>query len=191
MALKLVTPQTAPLVSLAEAKKQLNILHNDDDDYITALVATAEEHIGGVSGWTGRALVNSTWEYSLDSFPAYQLQLPKPPLISIEAIEYVDVDGVTQSLAGYRSFGVNDTNQCGYALPAYDGEWPGTRDNDPEAVRVTFKAGYATAPTPIKHAVLLMVSDWFENREDSSEIKLEQIPHSAEALLMPFRFWSV
>lgn len=178
-----------PLVSLAEVKRHCRATDFDDDDaYLASLVAVAQAHIEGPGGWLGRAFGEQEWELRLDAFPSNDIRLPLPPLQSVDEIEYVDADGITQTLASFREFGVGSLNGGGFILPAYDETWPITRD-EPEAVRITFTAGYSAVPTQVKHAILLLVGEWYENREDAGSLKLNEIPTCASALLMPLRFW--
>lgn len=192
--LKLVTPPATPVVSLADAKRHLRVLHDDDDGYIEALVETAIGLIDGADGWLGRALGEQTWEYSLDRFPcpdansrAGRLLIPLAPLVAVDAVEYTGSDGADATITGFRLFGVGST-QPGYILPATGNSWPSTVC-EPEVVRITFKAGYESLPAGIKHAILLMVGHWYENREAVTEAKLSDLPMAVEALLMPHRNW--
>lgn len=189
MALNLLSA-SAPLVTLAEAKKHVRAEDfTDDDAYLTSLIAVAQAHIEGPEGWLGRSFGQQTWEYSIDCFPASgQIFLPIPPLQSVDAIEYTDVNGATQTVASFREFGTASRSGAGFVMPAYGAAWPATRD-EPEAVRVSFTAGYSSVPAQVKHAILLLVGEWYENREDAGSLKLEEIPTCASALLMPLRFW--
>ena len=197
--LKLVTPPDDPVVSLADAKAHLRVFHDDDNAYIEALVAAAVGNLDGADGWLGRALAPQTWQFSVDRFPyrvdlrTGRLAIPLAPLISVDAVEYMATDGTTGALTGYRVFGVG-SKQPGYIMPAVDTSWPSTKC-EPEAVTVTFTAGYAESggeaavPSGIKHAILLMVGHWFENREDVGDTKIAKIPMASEYLLMPHRNW--
>ncbi|MGQ3293671.1 MAG: head-tail connector protein, partial [Shinella sp.] len=192
--LKLVTPAAAPVVSLADAKRHLRVLHDDDDGYIEALVETAIGLIDGADGWLGRALGEQTWEYSLDRFPCSdvygrtgRINIPLAPLISVDTVEYTGSDGVDAVITGFRPFGIGST-QPGYILPAIGNSWPSTIC-EPEVVRIAFKAGYEDLPVGIKHAILLMIGHWYENREDISDGKLVELPLASKALLMPHRNW--
>lgn len=191
MALKLVTAATAPLVTLVEAKRHVHAEDfTDDDSYLEALIATATAHIDAPSGWLGRAIGESVWELRLDCFPCGSITLPLPPLVSVDSVKYVDVDGIEQTYTDARYFGIGAAIRHGSVLYAHNGEWPDTRDDEPEAVRITFTAGYSETPKPIKHAILLMVGDWYRNREDAAEIKLAEMPRGVDALLRPFQVWS-
>lgn len=190
MALKLVTAASAPLVSLEEAKKHLNVFHDDDDDYIEALVATATEHIDGAEGWLGRAFGQQSWELSLDCFPCKEVHLPLPPLREVTEVAYTKDDGTPGVVAGFRKFGVGLAGGQGFILPAFGERWPVTR-REPEAVRVKFTAGYDTIPSSVGHAIKLLIGTWYESREDASAISLSEMPKGVDALLMPLRFWPV
>ncbi|TIL38530.1 head-tail connector protein [Mesorhizobium sp.] len=190
MALKLVTAATAPLVTLAEAKRHVHAADFiDDDAYLEALVATATAHIDGASGWLGRAIGSSVWQLRLDCFPCERINIPLPPLQDVTELAYTATDGTSQTITDFREFGVGSANNQGFVLPAYDEDWPDTRDDQPEAVRITFTAGYATIPVQVKHAILLLIGDWYRNRENASEIKLNEMPRGVDALLYPLRFW--
>jgi uncharacterized phiE125 gp8 family phage protein len=53
-------------------------------------------------------------------------------------------------------------------------------------VRVEFQAGYASqsvVPEDIKHAVALLVSHWYTNREPTATGNARQLDHSLQALI--------
>jgi uncharacterized phiE125 gp8 family phage protein len=202
MALKLLSAASPP-VTAAEIKRHVRAADfNDDDDYLTALVAVAQAHIDGADGWLGRAVGEQQWELRLDRFPCAaavgrdlvwhphrdRVYIPLPPLQSVDTVKYVDINGTVQSITDFREFGVGSTTGCGFVLPAFNTNWPETRC-EPEAVRITFTAGYEAVPVEVKHAIMLMVGTWYESREDAAEIKLSEMPRGVDALLIPLRFW--
>ncbi len=191
MALTLVTAATAPLVSLVEAKRHCRVDHDDDDTYLESLVEVVSDNIDGADGWLGRSVRQATWKLSLPCFPMHEIRLPLPPLREVTSITYLDEDGASQTYTTFREFGVAARHAQGIVLPAYDEDWPDTRDDTPEAVSVTFEAGYEAVPTPIKQGALLIIGHLYEHREEVSEIKMEQMPFAAAALLMPYRSWAV
>lgn len=187
MALTLVTAAAAPIITLAEAKRHCRVDHDDDDAYIEGLVATVADNIGGVDGWLGRSLGVATWEYRLDAFPDGKITLPLPPLADVSEVEYVDTDGATQTVADFRKFGVGSVKSAGFVTPAYNTDWPATRD-EPEVVRITFTAGYAALPPAIKHGALLILAHLYNHRA-AVGVKMDELPMGADALLLPHRFW--
>jgi len=65
--LKLVTPPAVEPVTLDEAKAHLRLDSNEDDTYVSALIAAARER---VELFLRRALITQTFEFTLDGFPA-------------------------------------------------------------------------------------------------------------------------
>lgn len=186
----LVTPPAATPVSLAEAKAHLRIDGNDEDVLVTALIAAAVAHLDGWSGILGRALVTQTWQQDLDQFPRDRIALPLAPVQSITSVGYRDTDGEEQTL---DSPAYVLTMRAGTtAVERTDGaEWPSTARR-PDAVRVTFVAGYGNAaavPADIKSAILLMVGDLYAHRETALVGNVAAVPMSitVEALLAPYR----
>lgn len=190
MWLKLVTPATDLPVTLAEAKANLLYAATDQDLFIQSLIMAATAHIEGRSGVLGRSLVTQTWETRLDRFPGRyggRIELPMPPLQSVDWINYVDEAGIVQTVqpADYQ---VDAQHLIGRVRPAYGQSWPVARCEE-GAVRIQFKAGYgspAAVPEPLKQAIKLLVGHWWLNREAVGQAGG---PHAfaVEALIMPFR----
>lgn len=181
--LELVTPPAVELVSLDELKAHLRYDAADQDAYIASCRAAALAHLDGYAGVLGRAMVQQTWRLYLDRFPHGRIRLPLPPLRDVEAITYVDGDGVTQTLAALDYTFLD--GERAEIWPAYGKSWPSTRCQ-PRAVSIRFRCGWeppaegAAWPSKLQPAIAaikLMVGDLFENRESgvvgtvSAEIK--------------------
>lgn len=81
-------------MTVEEAKSHLRIDHNDDDPDIEMWVQAATEYIES----RNVILTPQTWELVLDSFPYCEpIRLWKGPVQSVDFIQYLDVDGVTQT----------------------------------------------------------------------------------------------
>ena len=76
MALVEVTPPAVEPLTLQEAKDHLRVDHTDDDSLIDPMIKTARMY---AEGKTRRALITQTWDWLLDSFPAWTLTVPMPP----------------------------------------------------------------------------------------------------------------
>lgn len=202
MSIIVIDPPEDLVVSLEEAKVHLRVDHDDDDDYIEALIAAATATIDGPDGWLGRALVEQTLEWQGNQFCG-DVTLGYPPLINIVSVKYIDTDGVEQIVPSDQYRLVGSTSRPRLAL-AYGAAWPAVRSED-EAVKVRYSAGWPvetegegddavttwTGPAPIRHAVLMMVSELYENREASSDVKRAELPFAVEALLSTYRILSI
>lgn len=190
MALKLKTAPALTPISVAEAKAHLRVSSTDEDALIEGLVNAAVAYLDGPSGILGRCLVSQTWELYYDAFPTGDLRIPIGNLIAVETVEYVDPDlaiFVTWSSANYE---VDDKSLDGWVIPV-DG-WPDVLETS-NAIRVTFRAGYGTAatdvPAAIRQAMLLLVGDWYTNRNAVSiGESVSELPFAVSALIAPFRF---
>ena len=151
----------------------------------------ARQHIDGKDGWLGRAIVSQTWELSLDTFPADEIQIPLVPLVSITSVVYDDEDGIEQTIDGADY----TLDPAGWVVTAGDYSWP-TPITAINAVRVRFVAGYGDAadvPATIKAAILLMVGDLYAQRESFATGPASAVPMSTtvENLLAPLRVWTL
>lgn len=180
MRLQLITPPTIRPVSVAELKAHCVIDHDLDDNYLQGALDTAREQ---VEADTGRALVEQTWQLQGSAWPA-EIILPKPPLVEVSAITYIDTDGAEQTLdpADYR---VIKTTVDARIRPASGKFWPAVQGGHYNAVVVEFVAGYVVAagaettgqiPARARQAMLILAYDLVENRELQAPVALHELP---------------
>lgn len=186
MRLTRVSGPAADPVSLAEAKDHERISHTSEDSLVETYLAAAIARFDGRDGILGRCLISQTWELALDAFPAGEIAVPLPPLQSIDSITYVAPDGTaTLAAEAYRVAGIGARGRI-----APVDAWPST-DPRPEAVTVTFTAGYgdtaADVPWPIRRGILEVFGDMYRYRETMTDAQVYSLPRSAMALVAPFR----
>lgn len=189
-----VTTPPAALVTAEEAKTHLRVDHADDDAYIGGLIMAAQGMLDGPSGILGRAIGLQTLELHLDGcavWPSATVDLPYPPLVAGSvAIRYVDPDGVERDLDA-ASFVVTGRPDQPRLVPAYQHAWPTVR-RSPNAMTVSYGAGYATPPAGLKHAALLLIGHWYANRETVNIGNISStLPFTVDALIGPFRVWNL
>lgn len=190
MALKLITAATGLAVTLAEAKAHCRVDTSDDDALITAMITAATEV---AEQMTSRAIMPQTWELTLDAFPS-AFELCRVPVASITSLTYTDTTGVDQVMSG-GAYSLDNYDDFGptYVVPAYDTEWPDTRDQI-NAVKVRFVAGYANAaavPEPIKSWIKLQVGAMYENRESEVTGNIVSVKLGfADRLLDRYKVWA-
>ncbi len=162
MGLKVITAPTVEPITLTEAKAHCRVDITDDNDLITRLITAVREQAELL---TERALAPTTFGLYLDAFPSEGIALPRPPYTSLTSIQYVDDDGATQTLASDQ-YAVDDKQEPSWVLPAYNVDWPDTRD-EANAVRITYQAGYIAAdcPAPIKAWMLAAIAATYGQRE--------------------------
>lgn len=165
-----------PVVTLAEAKLHCRVDESDtvSDALIGAYIDAATRWIDGPAGWLGRAIGSQELEWRSDSWPCHGFLLPYPPLIKILSVIYIDPDG--------------DEQEWPVPEQVYWADMPAVRGRT-EDIKIRYRAGYETVPAPIKVAILLMVANYYENREAVGSGKAV-LPMGAEALLSTYRVYS-
>jgi uncharacterized phiE125 gp8 family phage protein len=147
-------------VSIDEARQYCDYEDNDRNNQFDYWIRTATE---AVEHDCERALITQTVKAYLPFFPDV-IRLPRPPVTAIAGVTYVDVNGVTQTLATsvYQSDLVSTPPTIQLA---YGQWWETTRDDTVNAVIVTFTAGYGgpeQVPALAKEAIRVRVKRAFD-----------------------------
>lgn len=192
MALRLVTAPAMEPLTLAQALAQLRIDFADDDWYVGDLITAVRQHVETTE--LSSALISQTWELVLDDWPSPSLRLPMPPLQSVTSIKYYDEDGneATYSSANYL---VDGDSWPGRLVLKTGSNWPSVTLREINGVVIRFVAGYGDAPedvpAPITQAMRLILSDLYENRENSpivqGTVQPIALPFAARQLLASYR----
>ncbi len=163
---KLTDPTTLP-VSLSDVKDHLRI-EQDEVDYDNDLKELIYAAGSYVAEETHSTLITTQFTAKWDCFSSEVMKIPGWPIISIDSIQYVDDDGVTQTLSPslYRT----ELVQCPATIrPAISEDWPSTEADAIDAVTVTFTAGYGAAASDVPYMframIKLLVAHWFKHRE--------------------------
>ena len=95
MILKVVTPPSVELVSLEDAKLHLREDGNEQDAVINRLIRSAREQ---AEAYQNRAYLEQVLELVLERLPDMPVHLPRPPLVSLEAVTLTDEDGASTTV---------------------------------------------------------------------------------------------
>lgn len=178
---------TAPAVepvSLTTAKEHLRLTTNDDDATVQLLIQAAREI---AEARLGKVLVTQTWDLYLDAFPGGDIVIAKYPLLSVTSVKYTP-EGASQATVTSATYSVDIISKPGRIVLQTGYSWPSDVLIEVNGVVVRFVAGYgATAesvPAFIRQAILLLVSDLYENRESYVVgTSYYSLPTAAERLL--------
>lgn len=173
----LVTPPREEPVTLEYIRDQHLRSPNAslEDDRISRAIRSATSQC---EHETQRALMPQRWSLVLSRFPCRGIVLPRPPLIEVESIAYVDSDGATQTMdeAAYRV--IRKTGpKCRRSViePLSNAVWPSTR-LQLDAVTVTFRSGYvedgispesAAVPEDLLEGIGMRAAEYYKQRSDS------------------------
>ena len=149
MRLTLITPPAAEPITLAQAKVQCKVRHDQADAKLTQHIRTAREL---AEKRTGRALINQGWRQVEDCAPSV-LRLWRWPVVSVQRVL---VDGIEQDAAAYTV----ELGDNAVVCPVAPG-WRGRR------VQVEYTAGYGSdggaVPGPIMDWMLMQISTLYEH----------------------------
>ena len=175
-------------VGLAEAKAHLRVDGAAEDSLIQSLVITSRLHIEAA---LGLALVTQSWSWFLDRWPkSGRLVLPLRPVVALASVRLWNDDGGSVSLdpAGF----LLDGHGMPPRLAALSTAGLGQPRRALNGVEIAFTAGFGPAPADvpetIRHALLLLVAHWYENREPVEiGASASAVPAMVSELLQPFR----
>ena len=185
--LVLKTAPTKQPITLDQAKGHIRVELEEhaDDDLIRVQVKAATL---AAETFTMRQFMTATYELLLDKFPTV-IDVPRPPLRTVNSIKYIDTDGNKQTL-DTSVYTVDTVSMVGRIVLAYEQSWPQTRVQI-QAVTVNYDAGYGTRadiPPDIIAAIKLYLGHLYENREDVVVgVAVNKLPKASESLLYPYR----
>jgi uncharacterized phiE125 gp8 family phage protein len=209
--LRVAAEPSSEQISLAVAAQHLRLdqygspLEYEEQDWLESTIIAVREIIEGLSGLT---LAPQVMQLSIPRFPSgycaswldysswmnNYINLHCSPVNGIEWISYIDGDGVTQ-LLDLSNVVLDDFSRPAMVAPALNFSWPSVA-NIPNAVIVQFDAGFnldgdspgdKPLPRSLRHAMLLMLSHLYENREATTESTLNQIPLGITSLIERYR----
>lgn len=172
----------ADLVTLANAKAYLGVVHSDEDTLLALLISAVTAQ---VEAWTGAKFTNATFTEYLTGGTG-SLVLPHVPITSITSIaDHWNSDAVTPA-TDYQL-----DAESGLVRAVGEAMWS-------EGVRrwkVIYVGGYSGAPSDVQLAALMLIAGRYNRRDSLQSERLGDYNYSAEAglptevreLLSPYR----
>ena len=172
-------------VTLSEMKTWLRLDGDEEDDLVMALVTAARLTI---EASMRRFMMAQTWRLTLDAWPpGGMLRLPLAPVRSLVAARVRTGEGVTVSVpaASLRLRAGDDPPTLRIAGPV---PLPGPADG---GIEIDLSVGYgltaAEVPAPLRQAVRVLATRWFENRGDGIDPQLQELPRDILVMTAPYR----
>lgn len=137
-------PQFDPLTP-AQAAAILKISNVGDQlEFITRSISAAAKSLDGPAGELGRCLLAQKWAFTFDSFDRHGVELPLPPVISVDEVSYFDRSGAVQIMRadGYRVLNLGSEDHA-VLMPAAGLSWPDAARHV-GGCSVTMTCGYGT-----------------------------------------------
>jgi len=158
-----VQPATEP-ITLVEAKSHLRVTFADEDTYINTLITSARKYC---EAYCNRVFITQTWRQNENAW-AYPIKLMVNPVISLTSLKYIDTNEAQQTITDNTNNFQKDFNSD--VAKIYSGlveAFPaiGSSINPIEIITVCGYGAASDVPDDIKHAIKLMVSHLYENRD--------------------------
>ena len=186
---EIVTPPASEPVTLSEAKAQLSVTSSAHDTRITSLITVVRRQ---VERYLKRALITQTWKVYYNCFHAV-MELPYAPIQSVTHVKYYDDSGTLQTLSS-DLYWEDLASEPGKIVRKYDAVYPELLAGRPNAVEIQYVAGYGDAedvPEDIRLAILMLVTDYFDNRGEVVVGSIAQrIPGFIKDLVHDYRMYS-
>jgi len=184
VAILVSAPQAEP-VTREEAKAHARIDGSAEDARVDELIRAARSE---VENRTGRALLAQGWRIVRDCVPpGGVVRLVPAPVIAVDAVTVYGEDGVPDVVAAedYQL----DVASAPARLRLATGRFWGARAMNGLEIDLTCGYGDAEAvPAPLKHAVVMLVAYWFEQREAAAVRGLVgSVANGVAALTAPYR----
>ena len=176
---------TAPLNepwTLAEVKSYLKIDDSNEDSMLNTLIKGARMV---AESYLNQALITQTITEKFDRLSNPTIYLSVSPVIAVTNFQYADSQNTTQTFAA-TEYVVDTFSKPARLSLAYGKTWPTLYGNIND-VTITYTAGYDTessgVPFQIRQAILLMIADTYENRQDY----VRKLPTASQYLLDQYR----
>ena len=170
-----VAPTEEP-VSVSEVMEHTRIDDPEEAPWLQSAISAARQLC---ETFTKRCFCSTTLRLNLDEFPWFDFVLPRPNLVSVTSIKYLDTSGVQQTLSA-SAYSADIRSTPGRIVAVYNTDWPAYR-NFTNSIEIVYVAGYGAAtavPESVKNAIKFTVANWYANREDQG-----MLPPVAKSLL--------
>lgn len=192
--LRVTTPPNGQVITTQDAKSWAKINATGDAPTDTAADQMIDDLVDGFTRLCEIALngpiLPTVYELALDRFPVGRqpIDLRCLRITALASVTYVAPGGgapLTLSTSVYSLNNIDEPNRLDLKP---DQSWPPVDAQTPNAVRVTFTAGFADAqsvPNAIKHWLRAHIATATRNPEAFTEKKLEALPYLS-SLLQPW-----
>lgn len=185
----LVTGPSVEPITTAEAKTHLNVSGTSKDTYIDSLIVTARKQI---ERYLNRVLINQSWKVYYDRWK-HELLIPFGNLSTVTTVKYYSDDGTFTTLDANTYYWVVTTTEPGRIVRKYDVTYPELQDGRPDAIEISFTAGYGASgsavPDDIKHAMKLLITNYYEHRGDVVIGQVNKIPSYVTDLIHSYKLY--
>jgi uncharacterized phiE125 gp8 family phage protein len=182
MAWKVTTAPVNEPWTLAEVKSYLKIDDSNEDSMINTLIKGARMV---AESYLNQGLITQTVTEKLDRLGDPTIYLSVSPVLAVSSFQYANSENTTATFAA-TDYVVDTFSKPARLNLGYGKTWPTLYGNIND-VTITYTVGYGTessaVPFQIRQAILLMIADTYENRQDY----VRKLPTASQYLLDQYR----
>jgi len=182
MAWKVTTAPVNEPWTLAEVKSYLKIDDSNEDSMLNTLIKGARMV---AESYLNQGLITQTVTEKLDRLGDPTIYLSVSPVLAVSSFQYANSENTTATFAA-TDYVVDTFSKPARLNLGYGKTWPTLYGNIND-VTITYTVGYGTessaVPFQIRQAILLMVADTYENRQDY----VKRLPTASQYLLDQYR----
>jgi uncharacterized phiE125 gp8 family phage protein len=182
MAWKVTTAPVNEPWTLAEVKSYLKIDDSNEDSMLNTLIKGARMV---AESYLNQGLITQTITEKLDRLGDPTIYLSVSPVLAVSSFQYANSENTTATFAA-TDYVVDTFSKPARLNLGYGKTWPTLYGNIND-VTITYTVGYGTessaVPFQIRQAILLMVADTYENRQDY----VKRLPTASQYLLDQYR----
>jgi uncharacterized phiE125 gp8 family phage protein len=182
MAWKVTTAPVNEPWTLAEVKSYLKIDDSNEDTMLSILIKGARMM---AESYLNQGLITQTVTEKLDRLGDPTIYLSVSPVLAVSSFQYANSENTTATFAA-TDYVVDTFSKPARLNLGYGKTWPTLYGNIND-VTITYTVGYGTessgVPFQIRQAILLMVADTYENRQDY----VKRLPTASQYLLDQYR----
>ena len=177
----IITEPTSEPITLAEAKTNLRVTNNLEDDLITSIIVAARKW---VEGFTWRPLMTQTIQANFDKVDVQSVDIliNKFPIQSITSVKYINASGTEITMTAGTDY---ETDLISSIPRIRLTAIPNMKDTL-NAFKIRFVAGYSSAelvPSNYKQAMYLIITSLYDNRNQVSTQNAIELPFGVYTLL--------
>lgn len=191
MALIELTSPASSAVDLDELKMYLRVT-TPDEDSLVEFYARAASQIFEIK--TRRRLVGRSCRLDLPGFPADGIEIPVAPVQADGlSIQYFDSSG-TLTTWDPEGFILDQTSHLPRITTAPGSSFPSAQSGRPNAVQISFTAGYGSSPADvpegIRWGVFYLAAHAFVHRTPVVNGTVAEVPRTLQYVIDAYRIWS-
>ena len=180
---KVKTEPSIEPISVEDVKEFARIDGTDEDEFIDVLISSVRRN---AESYLGRAFIQQTIRLVMDFWPDGVINLPRPPLISIDKVATLDEDDDETEYSSDNYYAITESVpgklviKKGSTSPTNTSRYHG-------GFLIEFKAGYGTYSGKVPTPIILGLKQWVAAVYEDRAIDMQNPPPQARKALDLFR----